>query len=41
MLRTLNVKMLILIDGQKVIHHTGVINEFIAYRYYFRTSLLH
>lgn len=37
----LNVKMLILSDEQKVIHHVGAINEFIPYRHHFRSGLFY
>ena len=41
MLKLLNVKMLILNDGQEVIHHNDNINELITYWYHIRSSLLY
>ena len=41
MISLLNVKMLILNDGQKIIHPIGAFNEFIAYWYHIRASLLY
>jgi hypothetical protein len=41
MIRKLNVKMLILNDGQKVIHHTDTINEFVFNWYHFRSGILY
>jgi hypothetical protein len=41
MISKLNVKMLILNDEQKVIHHTDTINEFVFSRYHFRSGFLY
>jgi len=41
MISPLNVKMLILNDEQKNIHPIGTTNEFVAYWYYIRSSLLY
>jgi hypothetical protein len=41
MISVLNVKMLILNDEQKAIHHIGAINEPIARWHNFRTGLLY
>jgi hypothetical protein len=41
MVFSLNVKMLILNDEQKVIHHAGAANELVPYWYHFRSGILH
>jgi len=41
MISMLNVKILILNDEQKVIHHTGTINELVFSGYHFRSGILY
>jgi len=41
MISMLNVKILILNDEQKVIHHTDTINELVSSGYYFCSGILY